>query len=251
MKVFAFVPIRLSSSRLPSKALLDLEGFPCIRRLIDRIKKTPSLDGIIICTTKNSSDDQVEIIAKELEVFCFRGDEKDVLERYRGAVETFQVDYVINVDGDDIFCDPSFIEKTIEELIEKDLDFVMWNNMPLGSTPIGIKSSAILKVCKLKDTKDTETGWTKFFTDTGLFEIKYLSEDLEFFDTDTRLTLDYPQDLELFRKIYQNLQEPFSINDILKLLNKKPELKNINKNLVEIYKKNFESKSTKVKMRER
>lgn len=252
MKAAAFIPVRLSSSRLPSKALLNLHGKPCIQHLIERIKKVESLDLIVLCTTTNPEDDKLIDLCKKLKINCFRGDEKDVLERYNKAAQNFQVSYIINIDGDDIFCDPSYINKTLEELKSTDTDFIIWKNMPLGSTPIGMKTEALYKVCKLKDTSDTETGWARFFTETGLFKIKYLTaENPEVSDSSIRLTLDYPEDFELFERIDAELNEPFSIEDIVNLLKSNPEIRKINDYLNEIYMKNFKKKSAKIKMKEK
>jgi len=250
MKIAAFVPVRLSSTRLPSKALRDLHGKPCLQRLIERIRRVKGMENIVICTTEKPSDDKIEEFARKMEIECFRGSEIDILERYKGAAGKFSVENIVNIDGDDVFCEPKFIEITASELLSKDVDFVMWKDMPLGSTPLGIKTEALKKVCDLKDTTNTETGWAKFFTDTGLFKVKYLtSDDSDLNNSNVRLTLDYPDDLKLFEKIYENLEEPFSLKDILKLIREKPELQKINSNLMNIYKKNFERKSAKVTMK--
>jgi len=245
-----FIPARLSSTRLPSKSLLKIKGKFCLQYLIQRIQRSKEHDLIILCTTTNSSDDDLIDLAKKMGIKYFRGSEIDILERYQQAAKKFNVKYIINVDGDDIFCEPSFIDKTAKILQNFDYDCLIWKNLPLGTTPIGIKTNALEKVCSLKETKDTATGWTKFFTETGMFQVKYLTScNPEINNPEVRLTLDYPEDLQLFQEIYENLKEPFSLKDILKLFHDKPELLKINEGLKEIYEKNFENKSTKVRMR--
>ena len=44
MKTAAFIPVRLSSTRLPGKALLKINGKPCIQYLVERIKTIKNLD---------------------------------------------------------------------------------------------------------------------------------------------------------------------------------------------------------------
>jgi len=53
----------------------------------------------------------------------------------------------------------------------------------------------------------------------------------------------------LFKQIYDHLNEPFSLKDIINLLHKKPELQKINEKVKEVYWKNFSNKSTEVKMK--
>ena len=251
MDIAAFIPVRLSSTRLPSKALLTLHGKPCIQNLIERVRRAKKPDLIVLCTTTNPSDDRLVEVAKKLNIAYFRGSEVDILERYRQAAMKFNVKHIVNIDGDDIFCEPAFIDRTSKEIMTANVDFVMWKNMPLGATPLGIKYDALEKICFLKETENTETGWAKFFTETGLFQVKYLtSDDQELNDTNIRLTLDYPEDLKLFEEIYNNLKEPFSLKDIVRLLHEKPELLKINENLKEIYEQNFNKKATKVKMKD-
>ena len=250
METAAFIPVRLSSTRLPSKALLKICSKPCIQYLIERIKEIRDLDGIVLCTTKNSIDDKIVEFAKKMNVNVFRGSEKDVLDRFKNAALKFQVQNIVNIDGDDILCEPEFIKKTANELKKNQVDYVSWKNMPLGTTPIGIKTSALVTVCNQKITRNTETGWGKFFTETGLFKVKILtSDDPELIDPNIRLTLDYPEDFKLFEQILVNLKEPFNLKDIVNFLHSRKDIQDLNKEVREIYWENFKKKSVKIKMK--
>jgi len=249
MTTFAFIPVRLSSTRLPSKALLEIHDKPCIQYLIERIKRIKNLDGIIICTTKNQADDKIVEFAKKMDVNFFRGSETDILDRFKNAALEFQVKNIVNIDGDDILCEPEFIELTASELKKNEVDYIIWKNMPLGSTPIGIKTTALNTVCDQKNIHNTETGWGKFFTETNLFKIKFLTSDQpELQDPNIRLTLDYPEDFKLFEQILINLKEPFSLKDIVNFLHNRKDIQDLNKGVKDIYWKNFERKSIKIEM---
>ena len=243
MKTAVFIPVRLSSTRLPSKALLKISDKPCIQYLIERIKKLKEIDGIVLCTTKKEEDDKIVEFAKKLNVSVFRGSEMDILDRFKNAATRFQVENIVNVDGDDILCEIEFIKKTAKELEQDQADYISWKNMPLGSTPIGIKTTAIKRICRQKNTQNTETGWGKFFTETGLFRIKFLtSDDKELRKENIRLTLDYPEDFKLFEKILTNLKEPFNLKDIINFLHDRKDLQDLNKKVEKHYWKNFEKK---------
>jgi spore coat polysaccharide biosynthesis protein SpsF (cytidylyltransferase family) len=143
------------------------------------------------------------------------------------------------------------IDKTAQELNSTDADCILWRGLPIGASPVGIRASALEKICSLKETTNTETGWTKFFTETGLFKVKYLDPpDAELADKGLRLTLDYPEDLELFEQIFDNLDEPFDLRDIVRLLHKNPRLQRINDCVKAIYDQNFASKSTEVRLKD-
>lgn len=252
MKTAAFIPVRLSSTRLASKALLKIKGKPCIQYLIERIKRAKKLDLIVLCTTTDSDDDPLIELSDNLNIKYYRGSKIDILERYKNAAIEFKVDNIVNVDGDDIFCEPMLIDKTSEELMSPDIDFIIWKNLPFGTTPLGFKTKGLLKICSIKETIDTQTGWAKFFTDTNMFNVKYLTvKDPQLNDTNIRLTLDYPEDLKLFEVIYDNLKEPFSLKDIVKFLSTHPDYLQINKKMQDQYKQNFAMKETKMKLKKK
>ena len=109
------------------------------------------------------------------------------------------------------------------------------------------KTSDLIEICNLKNTGNTETGWGKFFTETNMFNIKSMTVNKkELLDQTIRLTLDYSEDLMLFQQILNNLKWPFDLIDIIKLLNNRPDIKNLNNSVKEVYWKNFENNSTKV-----
>jgi spore coat polysaccharide biosynthesis protein SpsF len=250
MKTAAFIPVRLSSTRLPGKALINICGKPAIQYLIERVKSVKNLDGIVICTTTNPSDDKIIEFARQMKVNIFRGNEVDILDRFKTAALEFKVENIVNIDGDDILCEPEFIEQTAVELEKNKFDYIYWKNLPLGTTPIGIKTSALVKICNEKNTDNTETGWGRFFTQTDLFNVTFLtSNNPELLNSDIRLTLDYPEDLALFEQILMNLKWPFNLKDVVKLLNDRKDIKDLNKSVKDDYWKFFESKSAKIKMK--
>ena len=56
MNCDVFIPIRLSNTRLPKKAMKLVDGKPIILYLIERIKKSKKIRNVIICTTTNESE---------------------------------------------------------------------------------------------------------------------------------------------------------------------------------------------------
>lgn len=83
---------------------------------------------------------------------------------------------------------------------------------------------------------------TKYMLERKKFKNYDLSNDTNL--SQIRLTLDYPEDLELITTIYEQLyptKKDFSLNDIILLLKMKPELLTINKK----YSGNYTSLNTK------
>ena len=51
------ITVRTGSTRLPKKALIEINGKPTIEYLIERVKQSKFADNIILCTTKLPEDD--------------------------------------------------------------------------------------------------------------------------------------------------------------------------------------------------
>jgi spore coat polysaccharide biosynthesis protein SpsF len=219
---------------------------------MDRVKTAKLPNLIVLCTTTKPDDSVFVDIAKGYGVECFRGSEKDIIDRYFEATLKYDIDFIVNVDGDDVFCDPQLIDKTIEIFFETGASVVKWNDLPLGSSPMGIKVEALKKVHETKDENDTETGWGMYFTDTSLFDVKYvLPDDEELKHPEVRMTVDYPEDLKFVKEIFNRLYTPgkvFTLTDILRLLKREPHLAEINKRVQNKYWKRFR-KRAKVKLR--
>jgi len=251
MKSAIFLSIREKATRLPKKVLLEIKGKTVTEHLIDRLKQTKLPDLIVLCTSTHPDDTILVDIAKKNNIQYFRGSEEDKLDRYLNAALKFGVDFMVIVDGDDIFCDPVFIDKTIERFIQTDADFITCKELPLGVACSGIKLEALKKVCEIKDESDTEV-WGGYFTETGLFKVEYLEvEDEELRHPEIRMTLDYPEDFEFFKAIFDRLYVPgkvFTLKEIMTLLKNNPHIININKDMQKAYLENLR-KHTKIKLK--
>lgn len=233
LKIGCLLTVRTSSSRLPGKALLKIRGKRTIEHLIDRIKLAKTPDSIVLCTSNRPEDDILETIAGENSVHCFRGSLTDKLERWLGAIRKFELDYFITVDGDDLFCDPHLIDLAVAQLRKCSCDLMFTPpGLVCGAFPavFCISAAALEKVCETKKSEETEMVHL-FFDRTGSFKTAEFKVDDPIYFSRARLTLDYQEDLNLFRQIFEefdmkNNDRP--LKEILQLLNRKPELMEIN-----------------------
>jgi spore coat polysaccharide biosynthesis protein SpsF len=232
MKNAILITVRTDSSRLKNKALLKILGKPTIELVILRAKLVKNSDEIILCTTERPLDDEIVGIAEKCGINYFRGNLEDKLERWLGATQKFNIDYFVTMDGDDLFCDPELIELSIKQMQATNCDFIRApKGLICGSFTYCIKTLALEKVCRIKDTSDTEMMWT-YFEDTGLFNVLDLNiKNKIFFDENIRLTLDYPEDYEFFSKVFNSLKcenNDVPLSEIVKFLKNHPEIIAIN-----------------------
>jgi len=220
--------VRTNSMRLPKKCLLHLNnGMKTIEFLINRIKKCKNYDKIILCTTTNQEDDILIDIAKKNKIDFYRGSENDKLDRWYNACKEYSIKNIVTVDGDDLFVEPTFINKAFEQI--KNCDFIKGDHTGLvcGSFTYSFTFDSLRRVWELKDSENTEMMWV-YFTDTGIFNMEELEGINEkFYRDDIRMTLDYKEDLDFFNEILKYNKDP-DLEDIINIINSNPKIKEIN-----------------------
>lgn len=245
-----FIPIRLGSKRLPNKALLTIDEKPIIKYLIERLEKVKKIRKIIVCTTELKSDDTLVDYLNKENIEVFRGSEKDILQRYLNASKKYETDFIINVDGDDIYTDPQTLDQIIIDYSNSKADFVPINNIPLGLLSFGFTTKSLEKLCKLKKTNDTETGWLRFFTENKIFSTKSVTPLLKTkFPINLRLSLDYPEDFEIAKIIFNNLGNDFDLEKLSLFINKNPELVKKIQKTNDLWKNHYQSKLVDISLK--
>lgn len=252
MKVGILLSVREKASRLPGKVIKQIFDKNVTEHLISRLKMSKLTDQIIISTSTDKRDDVFERIASNLNVQVFRGSEEDKLKRYYDTAKAYNLDAVVIVDGDDLLCFPEFIDKTIAEIKKNNItDVIFTKNLPLGAASSGLKTSALKKVLEIKDENDTEV-WGGYFTTTNHFKVKYIEAEGIFNNENIRMTLDYNEDFEFFKTIFEKLydrNQNFSSLDVMKLLKDEPNICKINKEAQIKYEKHI-SGAADVKFKE-
>jgi spore coat polysaccharide biosynthesis protein SpsF len=245
LKIVVFIPVRLDSTRLPRKALLDIEGKPAIVHLIERLKLAELPQEIVLCTTTESSDDALVEVADFCNIRLCRGSKEDLLKRYSQAVDENDVDLIVNVDGDDILVDPEQVDQVAHALLTTGGDFVKCEGLPFGAAPVGVKAEALVNVCAAKDDNDTSTGWSKFFTESDKFKVETLvTDDALLRHPEIRMTLDYEEDYQFFKAVFRELYrpaQPVRLREAIRLILARPDIREINAGLEEKYWLHFNS----------
>ena len=142
MKIGFLITVRLKSTRLKQKVLLDLNSFTVIERVIQRAKEVIDKSNIVLCTSTIKQDLPLIDYAKNNEINFFCGDPDDVLQRLLDAAKDNSLTHFIGITADN----PLFsIEHAIEirKLFDKtpSLDFVFTQGMPIGANIYGINYS--------------------------------------------------------------------------------------------------------------
>jgi len=110
---------RMSSSRLPGKALKRLAGKEILGICIDRLRTTRA--DLCVLTSTDCSDDKIEEYCRKINVACFRGDLQSPMIRLKEFLFSSDQRYnlVVRVTADNIFPDFHLIEDLIDQSLKR------------------------------------------------------------------------------------------------------------------------------------
>jgi len=238
-EIVAIIQTRMSSTRLPGKALLDLDGRSVLSRMVERVKRSDRLTRVVVATTMDPSDDPVEAACLAGKIDVFRGSLTDVLDRYYQAALQYKADVVVRLTGDCPLIDPVLIDDVVNELIEQDVDFAC-NRLPppfSRTYPIGLDVEACTFAAlerawkEATEKKDREHVLPYLYEKEGRFKVLQLDykEDLG----SMRWTLDTPEDYTLLQEVLKrfNGRNDFSWLEVLQLFRQDPSLAGINSSI--------------------
>jgi len=229
------IQARMGSSRLPNKTmkLID-EKIPMLEQVIDQIKFCKEFDKIVVATTTNKEDNQIFDFVKKLEIPCFRGSEKDLLDRYYMCAKNFSLKTIVRITSDCPLIDPEITDKIVSEFKSNKYDFTsntIKRTYPRGLDVEVFSFTALEEAWKnanLPSEREHVTPYIKKSNNQYLCLNVENTNDL----SNLRLTVDREEDFKLIRIILSEIStRPILMDDIIKLLKRKPELIEINKKI--------------------
>ena len=233
MITLAFVQARMGSTRCPGKVLESLAGRPAILRIVERLSRVPSLDGIAVLTSDAPGDDAIAEVCEVAGVNCLRGNEHDVLDRFHSAAERLSPDFIVRVTGDCPLVAPEVVGDLLTLYARR--SGVAYASVATGAVgpeaglrrfPDGLDaemfSAGALEQAWREATDPLEREHVTPFLWRRPDRFPAATLECEEDHGSERWTIDYPADLELVRAIYEGLCEPFGWRDVLALLRIEP-----------------------------
>jgi spore coat polysaccharide biosynthesis protein SpsF len=226
----AIIVSRMSSTRLPGKASIKIDGRETLAHVIDRIKSCNNIDDIVVATSTNPEDDKIEEIAYREGISVYRGSLEDVAMRILQAAKKFNINNIVRVTADDLIRDELMIDKGIERLINNKSDTLIMENMPYGTASEIFNFESLERIINHANDKNN-TGFLEYYLkNEAYFNVSKISSDY-IFNEELRMTLDYDEDLIFFNKLFKIMKERkiYMMLDILKAIDKNKSIININK----------------------
>ena len=235
MKLLTIIQARYNSSRYPGKVLKKYKSISYLELLIKRLQKSKKIKTIIVAATHNSTDNEIEELCKKLKIFCFRGSENDVIDRYFQASKIFKAQNIVRVTADCPLIDFKIVDEVIKKFFLKKVDYAT-NTMP-PTFPDGMdvevfNINSLKKAWKASRVKtELKEHVTTYIRNSNFFsKINIKSKnDYSFL----RLTLDEPEDDKVLKLLLKNFSNIFNItiNDIIKLYKKNKKIFIYNKDI--------------------
>ena len=245
-KIVATIEARMTSSRLPGKVLLDLAGKPALQQLVERLRRSRYLDEVVVATTDRPTDDPVVELCRRIDCHVFRGSEDDVLARVLGAAESVAGDLIVEITGDCPAVDWRHVDQLIETFFAGQYDYVA-NVAGPRPCPVGFEvqvfpTAVLAEVNRLtQNPVDHEHVSLYIYSHPERYRIHYLEAGPALYRPEIEVTLDTPEDYQLIQSVFQALlpEKPdFSALDVIELLQRRPELLAVTKDVKRKYAEN-------------
>lgn len=119
-KTAIIIPARYGSSRLEGKPLLKVAGKPVIQWVYEKAMQSKLADMIIVATDDKRIYDAVKAFCGEVEMTSI--DHKCGSDRIKEVVLRHpEIDYIVNLQGDEPLIEPSAIDEVIKNVKEDNL----------------------------------------------------------------------------------------------------------------------------------
>lgn len=231
--VAAVICVRMASSRLLGKALCvydEANKKPNLQCIIERVLTSRHKPAIIVSTPTDAADDPIEAFVLKYRnayngyeslnnLHLYRGDPTNVVKQFNGALNEFapQADYVWRVMADCPLVDVGLVDWRIDVLSRNKADVMtIIQPEPTYAAQASIWSRAAWDYCaKMSSGSMLEHPGEFIYENLGEFKTLHEPGPENVYYQDIRTELDTPEDLEFFRRIwneYTNDTEQVSLD---------------------------------------
>ena len=216
------VQCRLSSSRLPGKALKKLGEKPVLAWVLNSMKKVKA-DKYFVATDHESYE-TLKPICKQNGFDCFAGDLDDVLKRFCDLIKTLKVETIIRATADNPFLFYEAAQASVEEFEARKksrhpCDYLTFTGLPHGSGVEILSAQSLLEAAEQTDNPyDHEHVGPALYNHKDKFTCEFIEAPVRFNFPDLRTTIDtYSDYLRAISVVnfLKNAKEPYTTEQII------------------------------------
>ena len=216
------IQCRLSSSRLPNKALKDLGGKPLLAWTMESMKKVPA-DRYFVATDYDSYP-IIKKICDKYDYECFEGELNNVLKRFCDLLQKVKCETVIRVTADNPFLFYEAAISSVEEFENRNqnknhCDYLTFTGLPHGSGVEIFSKTSILKAAELTDDEyDKEHVGPALYNHKENFVCEFIPSAARFNFPELRTTVDtfsdYLRAINIVKFLHEK-ESPFTTEQII------------------------------------
>lgn len=217
MQLGFIIQARSGSTRLPRKMLLPFYSDKTILDiLLQRINNSFPEIPVVLATSVNPKDKEIENIAKRNNVISFRGSEDDVLQRFIDAAKVNEFTAIIRICADNPFLSMAYLKQLFDYSKDKNADYISYKTSkgaPTIKTHFGfwteyITLNALERIKSMTDEKLYHEHVTNYaYTNPNDFICDFLPIEDFVEKSGIRLTVDTAADFANASKLYAQLLE--------------------------------------------
>lgn len=203
MRAAVVLQARMGSTRLPGKVLEPVGRWSILEHCVRRLRTSGY--PVIVATTTLAADDAIVGAAAALGTEVFRGEETDVLARYRGAARAFALTHVVRATADNPFVDGDGVGRTLQFLDRIGADHAVECGLPIGVAVEAVTVKALDRAAELiADPYDREHVTSFIRRDSRFRALRAVAPGV-IRRPGLRLTVDTDDDLAFVRNVCADL----------------------------------------------
>jgi spore coat polysaccharide biosynthesis protein SpsF len=230
VEIVALIQARMSSSRLPGKVLMPLGRTTVLDHVVERAQQFSS--QVVVCTSVGDDDDPIEEHCMARGIVCIRGSLDDVFSRFREALMNERVqtsEFFARITADSPLLSVELAECMVSAL-SNSVDYVRadYSAIPVGTGVEFVRTAAFLSLDPdALDAPEREHVTLALYETPGRFRVVEVKAPDAIARPEYRLTLDYTEDYELMKRLFEANNSP-TTRDVIALLEGQPEWANLN-----------------------
>jgi len=231
-KLVAALACRVQGTRLYGKPVQNLiTGKTILDQILDTVEKLESIDTAVLGISEGIENQVFVDVAKARGIPYVFGDEADVLSRLIACGRVAAATDVFRVTTECPFLYWEPFEDAWKNHVEKGNDVTTTDGLPEGAH-FEIYTMSALETSHERGTKlhRSEHCSSYIRENRSEFQVEIIEPANEYARMDLRLTVDYPEDLVICRKVYEALCQKaplIPLSDIIRFLDARPELKKL------------------------
>lgn len=223
------IQARTSSKRLPGKVLKQVNGKPILEWQIMRVVQTSGPSQVIMATSEEVADDEIEQIAYRCGIPTIRGSLDNVFSRFVKVANLYSPKTIVRITGDCPLYMPRLCEVMLRDFLLRDVDYLSNTLTPTfpDGCDIEIFSTSALRTLESEELTPIELEHVTMgiYNRSTKFKCANFSNQTD--ESSHRWTLDTSDDLQFVTRIYENFvgsEVSFTYQDVMNFLGENPEL---------------------------